>query len=104
MIYNGVVEASSIPPGWHAWIHHRADTAPTDDGYRPHDWQKPHEPNLTGTPQYVSWVTRILRPNLGDRVLEIGAGSQSGVRFSSARMRRLTTIAATTMASTATSK
>ncbi|HTM15048.1 MAG TPA: glycosyltransferase, partial [Bryobacteraceae bacterium] len=30
--------------------------------------------NLTGTPQYISWVTRILRPHLGDRVLEIGAG------------------------------
>ncbi len=30
--------------------------------------------NLTGTPQYLSWVTRILRPHLGDRVIEIGAG------------------------------
>jgi 2-polyprenyl-3-methyl-5-hydroxy-6-metoxy-1,4-benzoquinol methylase len=29
---------------------------------------------LTGTPQYISWVTRVLRPHLGDRVLEIGAG------------------------------
>jgi glycosyltransferase involved in cell wall biosynthesis len=30
--------------------------------------------SLTGTPQYLSWLTRILRPHLGDRVLEIGAG------------------------------
>src|ERR1019366_4598659 len=30
--------------------------------------------NLTGTPQYISWVTRVLRPHLGDRVLELGAG------------------------------
>ena len=30
--------------------------------------------NLTGTPQYLSWVTRIIRPHLGDTVLEIGAG------------------------------
>ncbi|MCW5977422.1 MAG: glycosyltransferase [Bryobacteraceae bacterium] len=30
--------------------------------------------NITGTPQYVSWMTRLLRPYLGDRVLEIGAG------------------------------
>src|SRR5436305_6263903 len=29
--------------------------------------------NLTGTPQYLSWVTRLLRPHLGDSVLEIGA-------------------------------
>ena len=30
--------------------------------------------SLTGTPQYLSWVTRILRPHLRDTVLEIGAG------------------------------
>jgi glycosyltransferase involved in cell wall biosynthesis len=30
--------------------------------------------NLTGTPQYLTWLTRVLRPHLGDRVLEIGAG------------------------------
>ena len=30
--------------------------------------------SLTGTPQYLSWITRVLRPNLGDTVLEIGAG------------------------------
>jgi glycosyltransferase involved in cell wall biosynthesis len=30
--------------------------------------------SLTGTPQYTSWLTRVLRPHLGDRVLEIGAG------------------------------
>ena len=30
--------------------------------------------SLTGTPQYLSWVTRVLRPKLGDTVIEIGAG------------------------------
>ena len=30
--------------------------------------------NLTGTPRYVSWMTHLLRPYLGDTVLEIGAG------------------------------
>jgi 2-polyprenyl-3-methyl-5-hydroxy-6-metoxy-1,4-benzoquinol methylase len=30
--------------------------------------------SLTGTPQYISWLTRVLRPHLGDRVLEVGAG------------------------------
>jgi glycosyltransferase involved in cell wall biosynthesis len=29
---------------------------------------------LTGTPQYLSWLTRILRPYLGDTVFEVGAG------------------------------
>ena len=30
--------------------------------------------NLTGTPQYLSWLARKLRPFVGDNVLEIGAG------------------------------
>jgi SAM-dependent methyltransferase len=30
--------------------------------------------NLTGTPQYLSWTARVLRPYVGDAVLEIGAG------------------------------
>ncbi|MEO8668030.1 MAG: NADH:ubiquinone oxidoreductase subunit NDUFA12 [Bauldia sp.] len=48
VIYNGVAEASAIPPGWHAWMHHRADAPPAAD-YQPREWQKPHEPNPTGT-------------------------------------------------------
>src|ERR1700759_4367465 len=30
--------------------------------------------NLTGTPNYLSWVTKVIRPYLGDTVIEIGAG------------------------------
>ncbi len=30
--------------------------------------------SLTGTPNYLSWVTRVIRPYLGDTVIEIGAG------------------------------
>jgi glycosyltransferase involved in cell wall biosynthesis len=30
--------------------------------------------NLTGTPQYLSWVARVIRGYLGDTVLELGAG------------------------------
>jgi glycosyltransferase involved in cell wall biosynthesis len=30
--------------------------------------------NLTGTPQYLDWMVRIVRPHVGDTVLEIGAG------------------------------
>src|SRR5215471_8631411 len=30
--------------------------------------------NLTGTPQYLSWVARKVRPYVGDEVLEINAG------------------------------
>ncbi len=51
VIYNGYSEASKIPPGWHGWIHHRVDTPPTDETYKPREWQKPHLPNLTGSPE-----------------------------------------------------
>jgi glycosyltransferase involved in cell wall biosynthesis len=30
--------------------------------------------NLEGTPQYLSWLAQAVRPYLGDRVLELGAG------------------------------
>jgi NADH:ubiquinone oxidoreductase subunit len=50
VIYNGYSEASAIPPGWHGWMHHRVDIAPSDENYAPREWQKPHKPNLTGTP------------------------------------------------------
>ncbi len=29
---------------------------------------------LTGTPSYLNWLVSIVRPNLGDRVIELGAG------------------------------
>ncbi len=50
VIYNGVAEASSIPPGWHGWMHHRVDTAPSAETYSPREWEKAHIPNMTGTP------------------------------------------------------
>ena len=30
--------------------------------------------NLSGTPRYLSWLARVVRPHLGREVLEIGAG------------------------------
>ena len=48
--YNGEAEASRIPPGWHGWLHHRVDTPPSDESYKPREWQKPHSENMTGTP------------------------------------------------------
>jgi SAM-dependent methyltransferase len=33
-----------------------------------------HLNNLSGTPQFVNWVTGLIRPGLGDAVLEISAG------------------------------
>ena len=50
VIYNGAVEASSIPPSWHGWMHHTVDVPPTQETVVPRPWWKPHRPNLTGTP------------------------------------------------------
>jgi NADH:ubiquinone oxidoreductase subunit len=48
--YNGYAEASRVPPEWHGWLHHTVDVAPTEESYTPHEWEKPHVPNMTGTP------------------------------------------------------
>jgi NADH:ubiquinone oxidoreductase subunit len=50
VVYNGYAEGSAVPPGWHGWMHHRTDTPPSKEAYSPAEWQKPHQPNLTGTP------------------------------------------------------
>lgn len=49
VIYSGYSEGSTVPPGWHGWMHHRVDAPPASDTYRPREWQKPHVPNLTGS-------------------------------------------------------
>jgi NADH:ubiquinone oxidoreductase subunit len=50
VMYNGYAEATRIPPEWHAWMHHIVDVPPTEETYQAREWQKPHHPNLTGTP------------------------------------------------------
>lgn len=49
VVYDGEVEASRVPPEWHAWLHYTIADPPRAD--RPRlPWQKPHLPNMTGTP------------------------------------------------------
>jgi NADH:ubiquinone oxidoreductase subunit len=50
VVYAGLAEPSRIPTGWHGWIHHTVDAPPVGENYQPREWQKPHVPNLTGTP------------------------------------------------------
>jgi NADH:ubiquinone oxidoreductase subunit len=49
VVYNGYAEATRVPPSWHGWLHHTVDVAPTEESYEPHEWEKPHVPNMTGT-------------------------------------------------------
>ena len=49
VIYAGESEGSMTPPGWYGWLRHSAELPPTAETYIPRDWEKPHQPNLTGT-------------------------------------------------------
>jgi len=43
-----VSDPTTIPPGWYGWMHYRTNEVP-GDGYTPRAWEKPHQPNYTGT-------------------------------------------------------
>ncbi len=48
VLYKGKVEASKVPPEWHAWLHYTVkDPLPTPED-KP--WVKQHQANSTGTP------------------------------------------------------
>jgi NADH:ubiquinone oxidoreductase subunit len=49
VLYNGTPEPTRVPPEWHAWLHNIVNEPP-QPGYQPKPWEKPHVPNLTGTP------------------------------------------------------
>ena len=49
VMFKGDVEASKVPPEWHAWLHHTTDNPLTESAAQAKSWQKPHEPNPTGT-------------------------------------------------------
>ncbi|MEX1660708.1 NADH:ubiquinone oxidoreductase subunit NDUFA12 [uncultured Thioclava sp.] len=49
VIYNGVIEASRIPPDWHGWMHFTYDEPPTVQPFAHKPWEKPHQENHTGT-------------------------------------------------------
>lgn len=49
VIYNGITDASSIPPEWHSWLHKIIKTTPNKLKFNNFSWQKKHQKNLTGT-------------------------------------------------------
>ncbi|GJL85832.1 MAG: NADH dehydrogenase [Micavibrio sp.] len=50
VLYKDTPEASNVPPEWHGWLHHQTNEVPdTDSASFRREWQKPHQPNLTGT-------------------------------------------------------
>lgn len=67
VIYNGEVEASRIGPDWHGWLHHTFNELPSDKPLPHKSWEKPHLPNLTGTPEAYAPAGSIRRPEPANR-------------------------------------
>ena len=68
VIYKDQPEASNVPPEWHGWLHHQTDEAPSNDqdSFR-RPWQKPHQPNMTGTNQAYRPPGHVLEGGQRDR-------------------------------------
>lgn len=49
VVYRDGPEASKVPAEWHAWLHHTSSEPLTEIAAQAYPWQKPHQPNLTGT-------------------------------------------------------
>ena len=51
VIYEGEVEASRVPPEWHAWRHHTIGDPPDENSVQKRPWQKEPRQTLPGTDQ-----------------------------------------------------
>ena len=49
-LYRGEPEPSKIPPDWFGWLHYQMEAPLSPEDPFHHAWQKPHEANLSGTP------------------------------------------------------
>lgn len=49
VIYNGLAEASRIPPEWSGWLRHTVAEAPSREPLKRRSWERDHIPNMTGT-------------------------------------------------------
>ena len=49
VVYNGEAEPSRVPPSWRGWLSHTFDVPPSEQHYRPREWEMGHLPNMTGS-------------------------------------------------------
>ena len=49
VIYKDEIDASKIPNEWYSWIHFTNNKIENLHELKKFDWQKSHQPNLTGT-------------------------------------------------------
>lgn len=67
VIYKGEAEGSRVPPEWHAWLHSTFDEPPLEGSLTRREWQKPHQPNLTGTDEAYRPPGHLLAGGRRDR-------------------------------------
>jgi NADH:ubiquinone oxidoreductase subunit len=61
VIFSGEAEASRVSPDWHGWLHHTWNEPPTKKPMVHKAWEKPHQENLTGSPQAYAPAGSIRR-------------------------------------------
>ncbi|MDT0576822.1 NADH:ubiquinone oxidoreductase subunit NDUFA12 [Croceicoccus sp. F390] len=49
VIYNGINDASRVPPEWHGWLHGNFDGTPESELPPARIWEVDYTPNRTGT-------------------------------------------------------
>lgn len=75
VIYNGEIEATRIPPEWHAWLHGLSDAPPSEKPLPTKAWEKPHHPNLTGTDRQAVHTVETG----GQGIAAAGLGTDRGI-------------------------
>jgi NADH:ubiquinone oxidoreductase subunit len=67
VMYGGLAEASTVPPEWYGWLHHQIARAPAEAELVQYAWQKPPQPNLTGTDRAYRPPGHTLESGVRDR-------------------------------------
>ncbi len=49
VVYNGINDASRVPPEWHAWLHNQVEDVPDASLPPARRWEKEAKANATGT-------------------------------------------------------
>ena len=49
VIYKGEIDASKISNEWYSWMHYTKNKIENLHDLKKYEWQKPHQPNQTGT-------------------------------------------------------
>lgn len=63
VVFNGEAEASRVPAEWFGWLHRTWDETPVEVPPQRHFWEKPHMPNMTGTPMAYAPPGSLRRAN-----------------------------------------